>query len=280
MISIIICSTHKQTDSMLLNNIASTIGDVKYEIVHIDNSANKYNIFQAYNIAVERAQYEYLCFIHEDIEFCSNNWGAVVVDALKEEKTGLVGVIGGCYIGQYYRYWAESGLHRGHIMQGSKGKSKPYLRDYSKTVEQEGDDVVSLDGMFLASRKSLFKSDLRWDDETYDGFHYYDLDMCMQVLKAGYKVKVLYDMLIMHKSTGTYNPSFFEGYRRFHRKWDSFLPVTSLVMTPELEEQVRWRPIETVCELGNTLYRRDSLFKRLEFKIAAKITLLLGRELW
>lgn len=280
MISIIICSTHHQVEPKLLRNIDATIGDVAYEIVHIDNSANQYNIFQAYNLAVERAQYEYLCFMHEDIDFCSNDWGKVVVDALKDEATGLVGVIGGCYIGHYYRYWAESGLHRGHIMQGNKSGKNSYLRDYSKTVEQDGVEVVSLDGMFLASKKSLFSSTLRWDDETYEGFHYYDLDMCMQVLKAGYKVKVLYDMLIMHKSTGSYNPSFFENYRRFHRKWDSFLPVTSLELTPKQQEQVRWRPIEAICEIGNTLYRRDSLFKRLEFKIAAKITLLLGRELW
>lgn len=52
MISIIICNRKKVLDPKLENNIKSTIG-IEYEIINIDNSDNRYNIFQAYNKGIQ-----------------------------------------------------------------------------------------------------------------------------------------------------------------------------------------------------------------------------------
>lgn len=46
MISIIICSRYSSLSQELQSNIHATIGACEYELVHIDNSENKYNILK------------------------------------------------------------------------------------------------------------------------------------------------------------------------------------------------------------------------------------------
>ena len=94
MLSIIICSKHKVLPASFLGNIDQTVG-VAYEIVCIDNSENKYSIFSAYNLGVARSQYPFLCLVHEDVYFHTENWGNKVIKHLSEPKTGIVGIAGG-----------------------------------------------------------------------------------------------------------------------------------------------------------------------------------------
>ena len=70
MISIVICSRKKDVSVELKKNIAETNG-CEYEMVVIDNSRNKHNIFHAYNEGVSRAKGEILSFMHDDILFHS-----------------------------------------------------------------------------------------------------------------------------------------------------------------------------------------------------------------
>ena len=55
MISIIICSLHKEIDNSLAINIQTTIG-VEYEIIYIYNENNHLSIFEAYNIGTSKAK--------------------------------------------------------------------------------------------------------------------------------------------------------------------------------------------------------------------------------
>lgn len=93
MLSLIICSKHSRIDEFLKRNISETIG-VDYEIVHIDNSKNQYTIFQAYNVGVQRAKGDYLCFMHEDVIYHSQGWGGVVQKCLEQDFVGALGVVG------------------------------------------------------------------------------------------------------------------------------------------------------------------------------------------
>ena len=81
MISIIICNRKKVLDPKLENNIKSTIG-IEYEIINIDNSDNRYNIFQAYNKGIQKSKYPYICFMHDDILYHTVNWGKNIIDYL------------------------------------------------------------------------------------------------------------------------------------------------------------------------------------------------------
>ena len=89
MISIIICSRNLGIDPKLSTNITSTIG-CEYELIVIDNSQNKYSIFQAYNIGIEKSTSEIICFVHEDVLFHSKDWGKKLIEIFfKSDDEGI-----------------------------------------------------------------------------------------------------------------------------------------------------------------------------------------------
>src|SRR5688572_480816 len=97
MISVIICSA----SSLLLNNIKKNIKDtigVPFEILAYENSKVQRGISQIYNQGVTEANYEILCFVHEDVVFDSVGWGEEVLTAFNlNHKLGLLGVAGSSY---------------------------------------------------------------------------------------------------------------------------------------------------------------------------------------
>jgi hypothetical protein len=46
----------------------------EYESIIIDNSENRYSIFEAYNLGIDKSKYEYLCLMHDDILIYTIEW--------------------------------------------------------------------------------------------------------------------------------------------------------------------------------------------------------------
>lgn len=279
MISIIVCSRNADVKKELRTNIDETIGRTPHELIVIDNSNCDYSIFQAYNQGVQRAKYPILCFIHEDIIFKSLDWGDLICRLFRNEEIGLLGVIGGYYMGDFSKSWGDSGLIRGQIIQG--GGKCCGIKFVHNECHDLGCNVVAVDGLFLVSKKELFgKGILFWDENSYDGFHFYDMDISMQVLKAGLKIQIVDDLLIQHNSHSVYNESFYKNYKAFYSKWRNFLPVSSCDFSEELQKMAYMNILESNVQLGIRLYRRNKVMNYLPYRIATKIMLLLGYDVW
>ena len=160
MISIIICSKHSQISNELEQNIKTTIGNIPYEIIVIDNSKNNHSIFLAYNKGTEVAKYPYLCFMHEDILFHSSEWGEIIISKL-QDSTGILGVIGSHYIDHYSEYYHVPGICRGHIIQGEYNKNGIYTTnpDNRYQYKELGCDVVAVDGLWIPLEKTYLKTE-------------------------------------------------------------------------------------------------------------------------
>lgn len=234
MVSLIICSREPDISQILKENIRETIG-IQYELIVLDNSQNKYSIFSAYNEGVERAQYPYLCFMHEDILYHTDNWGKRVVSHFKNYKVGIVGIAGGHYISNTSSSWFSSKLNSANILQSSwtngiKTSKHIVELNYLKGLSTE---VVAVDGVWFCIPKSLF-STISFDETTFNGFHFYDLDICFQTFYAGYKILVISDILIEHFSGGNCNHEWFENSIIFHNKWKNHLPqIAGVEMTTD-----------------------------------------------
>lgn len=96
MISIVICGRDNEIDTRLYNNIKDTIG-VPFEIHYIKNSNNEYDLFSAYNKGVIASNYEFICFMHDDITYKTVNWGSLAVDKFSSAEVGAIGVAGSPY---------------------------------------------------------------------------------------------------------------------------------------------------------------------------------------
>lgn len=259
MISIVICNRYPQLDPSIIKNIQDTIG-VRNEIIPIDNSDSQYNIFQAYNEGVRRANGDIVCLMHDDVIFRKEGWGQVVEELFTDDpKLGALGVDGGHFMPDCPCSWSTCFTTSFRTWRtDTNGENKPYANtEYTKggkTVE-----VASIDGLWMCIRKNLFDGDIHFDDRTFSGFHCYDSDICMQILQSGHCIKVTFDVEIIHNSNGTYNPTFFNNIELWHKKWHSHLPVIRGINLTEQEQQIHTRyAIELMERLRNDamLYNR------------------------
>lgn len=274
MISIIVCSRHHKIDQKLENNIQMTIGDVIYELIWIDNADNKYSICEAYNEGVLLAKYPYLCFIHEDIVFYSNNWGTMVMDAMTDTNVGLLGVQGCTYFDESTLYWTTSGFKKANtILPGKTEKKK------EDDFPIPGNDVVIVDGMWMFTRKDLFQV-IHWDEDTFQGFHMYDLDLCMQIISMGMTIRLVDDLWIQHNSYGNWNEDFYQGSMLFHKKWDRCFPVSVMPITADVRRVARKASFHTIYKYGMEVAKSKKRLTLLPYRIATKISLVLGKDIW
>lgn len=215
-ISIVICGTSTTKPQSLVDNIALTIGaGIQYEIIYIDNTQSTYSIFQAYNSGFDKANYSYVCFMHQDIEYQCEGWGEMVFSCFSDEKVGMLGVIGSKYIGKRTLGWWAS-----YSKCGSTTDDEHGLMQHSTFCEE----VVSLDGLWLTIRKSVYPK-FRFDDKTFDGFHCYDMDACLQLHLLGYKILVVPSILIHHFSGGNSSIDFYKNSIKLRIKYEKYFPI-------------------------------------------------------
>jgi GT2 family glycosyltransferase len=239
MISIIICSRKSDISEELKTNIQSTIG-IEYELIVIDNSKNKYSIFHAYNLGVSRAKYPYLCFMHDDILFHTIDWGERTIQHFKNSEVGIIGVAGGHYIPDSPSAWFSSNVNSINILQSSFERDLKKTKQVTELNYLDGIkvEVVAVDGVWFCIPK-LFFNTISFDENTFKGFHCYDLDICFQVRNAGYKVLVVSDILLEHFSGGSCNNEWFENSIIFHNKWKKKLPQIAGVLMTKEEIQIK-----------------------------------------
>lgn len=227
MISLIICSRYHDIAQTLKDNISETIG-VDYELIVIDNSENKYSIFSAYNEGIRRAKGDLLCFMHEDILYHTNKWGEKLINHFNSDSTiGLIGVVGTHFLPKTPSYWCDTEYASGTLIQGYNEE------DIYKTINVKHDnflkdsniiDAVAVDGFWFSIKRNLFDK-IKFDEKLFKGFHFYEMDICMQVLTAGFSVKIIMDIEIEHFSYGNGDKIFDKARTVFFRKWKKKLPI-------------------------------------------------------
>ena len=170
-ISIIICSQDDALSYSLLENIDKTIG-ISYEIVHIFNENNKYSIFEAYNLGVQRAKGNIFCFQHNDIEYLTSNWGYEVVSALSEDSVGACAVAGANYMRKSPSYYPiGEGFNVINLVQATSSGQDEIWKSYSKIT-----NIVVFDGLWFCIKRECFNK-VTFDTKTFSGFHFYDIDI-------------------------------------------------------------------------------------------------------
>lgn len=243
MLSIVICSRKADIPEELKQYIAETIG-LEYELVVIDNSSNIYSIFQAYNEGVRRAQGDILCFMHEDVLFRTQDWGRIIESHFaSDDRIGLIGFAGTHFLPDTPMYWYSSPFISQRNLNNDQGEVEEHFHE-EWFGENNLIEVVAVDGFCFFVKNSLFDR-IGFDEKTYKGFHLYDMDICMQVIKADGKVCVCRDVLAEHCWSESKQFSkqgaelFTENLGRFTEKWHKYLPIhRGLTLPQEVFERV------------------------------------------
>ncbi|MFP4241855.1 MAG: glycosyltransferase [Chitinispirillaceae bacterium] len=249
MISVVISARNPVPQSTLERNIRKTIGS-PLELLMINNSAGTNGLAAVYNFGASRSRGDILVFMHDDAYFMNENWGPVLEQLFAADPyLGIVGVAGTQYLFSNNCSWTAAGrpFVKGRIVHDLQNS------DFFATMfspQKETAEVVALNGVFFAVRRTLL-SQFGFDQQTFDSFFFHDLDFCMQARRQ-WRMIVTGDVVVKHRSTGTYDKGWQFYGQRFLQKWNSELPAACVNFAPDPQRKV---PVHCVNLKGRVSQR-------------------------
>ena len=238
-----LCYTKLAVDSILKNT------DSPFELIVVDNGSkpniknyfdslkgavdmkyvrNETNLgpIKAISQGIKAAKYGYIMVIHNDVIILENGWLNKITSLMDSDPNiGIVGLAGRQEI---YKTGCVNEASLKHSLQNE---------DLNAPMTEEVAGVAVVDGLcFVMTRAFLEK--VKGFDETYGYMHFYDLDISLQSLEAGFRNKVV-RVEALHLGNGGMTRKL-QAYKEivkddyglwkrnrniFARKWARLLPV-------------------------------------------------------
>jgi hypothetical protein len=271
MISIIISSANKSLLTQVSQNIENTIG-ITYELIALDNSGGNKGICEVY---------DFLCFMHEDVNMKTANWGQVVLDIFAQNPgIGLIGLAGSSYRPLSPCAWNGHGseYYYLNVFQHYKHISRESGLTYHNPGVKKLAPVVSVDGVWFCTTKALaYKYPF---DQSIKGFHGYDLDFSLSIRQEK-NVAVTFDILLEHFSDGKCDEIWLENIVQLYDKWFQHFPIQLEPMTKSERISIERRTFKYFIALlaqsnlslnvANHFLWKDNRFIKLNFWLFIKL---------
>ena len=260
MLSIIICCRNRSISCNLADNIKTTVG-VIYEIVTIDNSKDTYSICSAYNTGFAKSKYPYLCFVHEDVLFHTQNWGQKLIAHLKSDEVGIIGLAGGDIVTRIPSSWPKLMPSINIIQSDKSGKKRTQKMKYPEDFNQLRRSVILLDGVILCMKRRVMERTMF--NEALKGFHGYDLDISIHSTIAGYTNYVIYDIDLEHFSRGKTNAIYYNNLISIFKRWELHLPLIGKNVSEDYLKKITLIEENGLLKLIEKMIRKGFSTKRI-----------------
>ncbi len=191
----IVYSTRKP-DQHFDSHLQQTCGIKELEILAYTNLGKK-SLSAIYNQALSQARYQLIVFLHDDVVFEGPQWGAKIIHHLKNSDFGILGIAGTAHLSSSGIWW-QNHLTTIGIVQHQSGQQS-WTSRYSGDFKERILPAVCVDGVFIAVDKNRLQTSF---NENLTGFHFYDIDFCINNYLAGVKVGVIFNISLIHQSTG------------------------------------------------------------------------------
>ncbi len=229
----------KKIDPEFVEYLRKSSGNPKVEIIPFENPGT-HSLTEAYNIILEKSTNDIVVLCHDDIYFDTKNWAQKLVKHFKRNPDyGILGVAGSVKIPESGMWWEEPVKMRGIVNHEHKGKK--WESKYSTNIGNQIDDVVLVDGLFIALKKSKIQKTF---DEEVKGFHLYDVDFCTRNFIEDVKIGVVYDIRVTHLSIGQTNEQWEENRKIYAEKYKDSLPL-------KVYDEFKNRPLKVLLGVLN-----------------------------
>jgi len=168
------------------------------------------SIFEAYNEVLDHFatvdDLEAVVLLHEDTVLLAEDFCDRVRAALADPEIAVVGAVGARGVSSLA--WWEGRL------AGRAAESRGVVDGGFGDPE-----VDAVDGLLMVLSPWAVRN-LRFDADSYTGFHGYDVDFCFQARAAGRRV-IVADLPLFHHTKGGLGDrdAFFDSERAFAQKW-------------------------------------------------------------
>ncbi|MGH8713545.1 MAG: glycosyltransferase [Casimicrobiaceae bacterium] len=210
-ISVVICSVDGDKFRRVCALYERLLAGVTHQIVGIHDARS---LCEAYNRALRDARGEVVIFSHDDVDILAADFAARLVAALG--RFDVVGVAGATRAAGPAWSWAGHPHVHGWITHRSTADGG-WLVSISSPWPVVGGAQV-LDGVLLAGWRHAFDA-VRFDAATFDGFHFYDVDFTLRAARAGWRVGICAELLLVHDSEGRFDADWSRYADRFRAKY-------------------------------------------------------------
>lgn len=160
-------------------------------------------------------------FIHDDIEFLKKGWGKEILRLFNEHKDyGIIGVAGSAQFDENGAWWNYEKKY-GQVLHRADGKS--WLTTFSPLLDKDLEDVVVIDGLFMAVHKDRISSNF---NRELSGFDFYDICFCLQnFFDNKCKIGVTTNIRLAHNSVGKLKDTWFQNRDIINDKFGKNFPI-------------------------------------------------------
>ncbi len=191
-----------------------------------------HDIFSGYNAGAAKAAAEALVFLHHDVALIANSIAFErPLRMLEDASTGFIGVAGAVRLNAAGTWWGD--MPQPQVMASCRGfvgcpdKTNPHNPFGMNFLAWPGPAVFGrvlvVDGVFLMCHRRTFDRLGGFDDKTFKGFHFYDIDISFRAHLAGLKNYVA-PIPMFHDSTGNYDQVWDATRQLFVKKFTGKLP--------------------------------------------------------
>lgn len=212
LISVIVCSINADKFRAVCSMYRRLLESFPHEIIGIHDARS---MCEGYNRGFARSRGDVLIFSHDDIDILTPDSAATLLWAL--ERNDVVGVAGATAFPDD-GMWAPLGSPHPHGLVAHKATGEKTYAMYVFGVGGALDEGMQvLDGVFFAARRGVLES-MQFDADTFDGFHFYDIDFTYRAFLAGFRLAVSNQLALVHQSRGNFGADWRRYAERFLHK--------------------------------------------------------------
>jgi hypothetical protein len=215
----VVISTRK-IDDEYLKHVEKMFSHPKTEILVYENDGVN-SLPEIYNIGLNDSKNDIVVFMHDDLILETRNLTPKVIRLFeKNPEYGIIGLAGTDNL-LSGMWWQDRTSMYGVV--GHEHEGKRHVNYYSKgDFSEKPKEVVVIDGLFMMIHKNRIKHKF---NEQFEGFHFYDLPICLENYLDGVKVGVTTKIRVTHKSIGMVNKKWEKNKLLFEALYEKSFPL-------------------------------------------------------
>jgi hypothetical protein len=215
----VVISTRKIDDNYL-KHVEKMFSHPKTQILVYENDGIS-SLPEIYNEGLNEATNDIIVFMHDDLILETKNITPKVIKLFETNPDyGVIGLAGTDNLLSGI-WWQDRTSMYGVV--GHEHEGKRHVNHYSKeSYSEKLKEVIVVDGLFMMVHRGRIKHKF---NEQFEGFHFYDLPICIENHLDGVKIGVTTKIMVTHKSIGMVNKKWEKNKFLFEALYEKNFPL-------------------------------------------------------